>query len=84
MLVLVLQRQVKRPRFTDADRSILAVLSQAIERSRLGQVFLIVQPATVLGWHRRLVARHWTQPQTSTVGRPPTAADLRRLVLSRR
>lgn len=47
--MLVLQRQVKRPRFTDADRTLLAVLSQAIERSRLGQVFLIVQPATVLG-----------------------------------
>jgi transposase InsO family protein len=80
--VLVLQRQVNRPRFTDADRTILAMLSQAIERSRLGQVCLIVQPATVLGWHRRLVARHWTtQPQNPTVGRPATAADLRRLVL---
>lgn len=79
--VLVLQRQVKRPRFTDADRTILAVLSQAIDRSRLAHVFLIVQPATVIGWHRRLVTRHWTQPQTPTVGRPPTAADLRRLIL---
>lgn len=36
--VLVLQHQVKRPRFTDADRTILAVLSQATERHRLAEV----------------------------------------------
>jgi len=70
--VLVLQRQVARPRFTDADRTILAVLSEALDRRRLPQVLLIVQPATVLGWHRRLVAQHWTQPPT-----PRAAGDRR-------
>lgn len=54
--VLVLQRQVARPRFTDTDRTILAVVSRAVDRARLAEVFLIVQPATVLGWHRRLWA----------------------------
>jgi putative transposase len=34
-----------------------------------------------LGWHRRLVARHWTQPPTPRRGRPATAAEIRRLVL---
>ena len=48
--------------FDDTDRTVLGVLSQVFDRDRLGQVFLIVQPGTVLGWHRRLVARHWTQP----------------------
>ena len=47
--VLVLQRQVDRPRFTVTDRTILAVLSTAIDRARLRDVFLIVQPATVIG-----------------------------------
>jgi hypothetical protein len=42
--ILVLQRQVNRPRFTDTDRTILAVLSTAFARSRLQQVMLIVQP----------------------------------------
>jgi hypothetical protein len=55
--VLVLQRQINRPRFTDTDRTILAVLSTAFARSRLSQIMLIVQPKTVIGWHRRLVAR---------------------------
>ena len=58
--ILVLQRQVDRPRFTDTDRTILAVISAVVARSRLQQIMLIVQPKTVIGWHRRLVARRWT------------------------
>src|SRR3954453_7080394 len=79
--VLVLQRQVARPRFTEADRTILAVISQALDRRRLWEVLLIVHPAPALGWHRRLVARHWTQPPTPRTGRRPTGAEIRRLVL---
>ena len=59
----------------------LGVLSQVFDRDRLGQVFLIVQPTTVLGWHRRLVARHWTHPARRKPGRPSTARELRQLVL---
>ena len=33
--VLVPQRQVTRPRFTETDRTILAVLSTAFDRTRL-------------------------------------------------
>jgi hypothetical protein len=40
--ILVLQRQINRPRFTETDRTILAILSKAIRRSRLGDVMLIV------------------------------------------
>ena len=79
--ILVLQRQVNRPRFTPADRTVLALLSQAFNRRRLERVMLIVKPATVIGWHRRLVARHWTQPPRARPGRPCTPAELRRLVL---
>src|SRR5215210_6370 len=78
--VLVLQRQVPRPKLTDTDRTILAVLAKAIDRNRLAEVFLIVQPATVLGWHRRLVACRWTHPHRRA-GRPPTLGAVRRLVL---
>ncbi len=40
--ILVLQRQIDRPRFTPTDRTILAMLSGAFDRSRLGRVMLIV------------------------------------------
>lgn len=79
--ILVLQRQVDRPSFTPTDRTILALLSRAFDRRRLNKVMLIVKPATVIGWHRKLVARHWTQPPVPRTGRPPTPAELRRLVL---
>jgi hypothetical protein len=69
--VLVLKGQVARPRFTESDRTILAVLSQALDRRRLSEVLLIVKPATVLGWHRRLVARYWTSRRVHARGGQP-------------
>ncbi len=48
---------------------------RALHRRRLRDVFLIVQPATVIGWHRRLVGRHWTQPSAPKPGRPPLAGE---------
>lgn len=57
--VRFLQHQVKRPLFTDAERTILGGLSQATDRHRLAQVLLIVQPATAVDCARRppLLAR---------------------------
>ncbi len=42
--ILVLQRQLERPRFTPSDRAILAVLSRGFDRRRLDRVMLIVKP----------------------------------------
>ena len=47
--ILVLQRQIDRPRFTPTDRTVLAVISHAFDRHRLASVMLIVKPATVIG-----------------------------------
>ena len=60
--ILVLQRQINRPQFTETDRTILAMLAKVLDRGRLAEAFLIVTPDTVIGWLRRLVARHWTEP----------------------
>ena len=74
----VLRRQVNRPVITDADRSLLAAIAAALPRpSRAGW---LVTPNTLLRWHRRRIARHWTQPQRPP-GRPSTAVELRRLAL---
>lgn len=79
--ILVLQRQIDRPQFTETERTILAILSTAFRRSRLNNVMLIVQPATVIAWHKRLVARHWTHPPKKPQGRPPTHAEVRQLAI---
>jgi putative transposase len=79
--LLVLQRQIDRAQFTETDRTILAVLSGVFDRRRLAEVFIIVRPATVIGWHRRLVARRWTQPPTARRGRPSIEPRVRKLVI---
>ena len=40
-----------------------------------------VTPATLLAWHRRLVARKWDYASRRRPGRPPTAAAIRKLVI---
>ncbi len=74
----VLRRQVTRPQFAPRDRLLLAALSRVLPR-RSWQAFL-VRPETLLRWHRRLVARHWTYPHRAS-GRPPIDGEVRELVL---
>ena len=74
----VLERQVARPQLTQADRALLAAFSRVLRRRSWPSFF--VTPATLLRWHRELVARRWTYPRRSP-GRPATAADLQQLVL---
>src|SRR5207249_1073246 len=73
----VLQRQISRPRFEPDDRVILTALARALGRNRWS--IFIVKPDTILRWHRRLVANHWTYPHRP--GRPTTTVETRRLIL---
>src|SRR5512132_3061392 len=60
-----------------ADRAVLAGLARLLPRPvRRG---LLVQPTTLLRWHRDLVRRRWTYPRRR--GRPGVALELRALVL---
>jgi transposase InsO family protein len=76
--VAVLRRQVDRPGLKDGDRVLLTALSWLLPRSSWGSFF--VTPATLLGWHRRLITRRWTYP-CRRPGRPSTRADIREVVL---
>ena len=73
----VLQRQITRPRYEPEDRAILTALARALSRDRWA-IFL-VRPDTILRWHRRLVANHWTYPHPP--GRPSTAVETRKLIV---
>src|SRR6266496_523986 len=75
----VLERQVARPTLTPADRVLLAAFSRVLPR-RVWKTSLLWTPATLLRWHRELVARRWTYPHRRP-GRPPTRAEVRALVV---
>ena len=74
----VMRRQIERPRFSDRDRLLLAALSRMLPR-RSWQVF-VVRPETLLRWHRRMIARHWTYPHRRP-GRPAIGSELRELIV---
>src|SRR5439155_9497861 len=73
----VLQRQVLRPRFEPDDRAILTALTRVLSRDRWP--IFIVKPDTLLRWHRRLVAKHWTYPHRP--GRPSAAVETRNTII---
>ena len=74
----ILRRQVQRPELRPADRAFLAAASRVLSR-RHWRCF-VVTPATLLRWHRHLVARRWTSPHRGP-GRPPIDAEIRDLIL---
>jgi len=74
----VLRRQVKRPRFKLGDQLVLAALSRVLPRGSWSA--FLVRPETLLRWHRRLVARHWTYPHRGP-GRPPVGGEVRELIV---
>src|SRR5271169_3354100 len=76
----VLRRQISRVRYQPGDRLWLAALPRLVPRRRWGQVFTVT-PATLLAWHRRLVARKWDYTSRRRPGRPSTAAAIRKLVI---
>jgi putative transposase len=76
--LLVLQRQAGRPRLDTADRAVLAILTRLSSGAVRG--LILVKPATVLCWHRQLVAKHWRVPHRGP-GRPRIADEIRRTVV---
>jgi transposase len=74
----VLERQVACPQLHASDRALLAAFSRVLHRSAWSS--FLVKPATLLRWHRELVARRWTYPHRRP-GRPAMALEVRELVL---
>ena len=76
--IAVLHRQNNRPALADEDRALLGAVAAALPRPQ--RAGWLVTPETLLRWHRRRIARHWTRPCRAP-GRPCTSVDLRRLII---
>ncbi len=75
----VLQRSVKRPKLNSADRLLWAWLSSVWADWR--SALVIVQPATVIAWHRKGFRLFWTwKVRHGRPGRPPVPREVRQLI----
>jgi len=74
-LALYQERHVKPRRATDATRLALVWLARWFDWR---QALAVVQPATLIRWHRQEFRRFWRRQSTS--GRPPLPADLQALI----
>ena len=73
--LIILRRSVNRPRCTAADRTLLVLLASRLRAWR--QSLLIIQPDTLLRWHRDLFRRFWRRKSRAATPahRPPIAAE---------
>ena len=79
----ILRNQIDgRVQLTDAERQTLAVIGKKLGKQALEEVATIVKPATILAWHRTLVAQKFdgSEPRKS-VGRPRVDKELEDLVM---
>jgi putative transposase len=71
--LIVLKRQVKRPQLTHGDRLRLVLLARCTQFWQ--QAFLIVQPDTLLRWHRDLFRRYWRHRSRHKKRQPRVAPE---------
>ena len=71
--LIILRRQIKRPQLTRADRVCLVLLARCTQFWQ--QALHIVQPDTVLRWHRDLFRRYWRRKSRNKKRKPRIAPD---------
>jgi putative transposase len=75
----VLQRSVKRPKLTTADRLLWAWLCTVWTNWRSG--LFLVQPSTVISWHRKGFRLFWNwKVRQGRPGRPVVLREIRELI----
>ena len=81
-LAVLRRQQPRRPKLNWADRALLAALFGLIPKARRNGLRLLVNPDTILRWHRDIVRRRWAARSTrGKGGRPATRRNIKALVL---
>jgi putative transposase len=71
--IIILKRQVKRPVCTNTDHLLLVLLARLVRTWQ--QVLFIVQPDTLLRWHRELFRLYWKRKSKTHAHQPKVAAE---------
>jgi putative transposase len=71
--LIILKRQVKRPACTKRDRILLVLLARVVRAWK--QALFIVQPETLLRWHRELFRLYWKRRSKASSHKPKVAAE---------
>src|SRR5438105_13670140 len=71
--LIILRRQVKRPACSKADRTLLVLLARLVRTWE--QALVIVQPDTLLRWHRELFRLFWKQKSKASSHKPKVAPE---------
>ena len=71
--LIIFRRQVKRPACTKTDRVLLVLLARLVRT--WNQALLIVQPETLLRWHRELFRLYWKRKSKAPARKPKVAAE---------
>jgi transposase InsO family protein len=71
--LIILKRQVKRPTCTKTDRILFVLLARAVRAWK--QTLFIVQPETLLRWHRELFRLYWKHRSKASSRKPKVAAE---------
>src|SRR5215472_15205161 len=71
--LIVLKRQVKRPACTKTDRILLVLLARLVRSWQ--QALVIVQPETLLRWHRELFRLYWKRKSKALARKPKVAEE---------
>src|SRR6266446_8396702 len=79
----ILRHQIQgRIRLTDPERISLASAAKRLGRKALEEVAQIVRPETILGWHRRLIAKKFDGSRNQPPGQGDSTSDkIKELVL---
>ena len=76
--LIILKRQVKRPTCTKTDRILLVLEASAVRAWK--QTLFLVQPETLLRWHRELFRVFWKRKSKSHARKPRLSLEMISLI----
>ena len=71
--LIILKQQGKRPTCTKTDRILLVLLARTVRAWK--QTLFLVQPETLLRWHRELFRLYWKRKSKVSSHKPKVAAE---------